>query len=43
VPLKPYVADRGYEWELHVEEGPRELWLIDGIAPPPSFSEDEQR
>jgi phenylpyruvate tautomerase PptA (4-oxalocrotonate tautomerase family) len=41
--LRPYVADRGYEWELHVEKAPRETWIIDGMAPPPQWSEDEKR
>lgn len=41
--LRPYVADRGYEWELHVEEAQRETWHIDGMAPPPQWSEAEKR
>ena len=41
--LRPYVKDRGYEWELHVEAVERELWNIDGMAPPPQWSEAEQR
>ena len=41
--LKPYVADRGYEWELHVENVPHETWNIDGMEPPPPWSEVEKR
>ena len=41
--LRPYVKDRGYEWELHVEAVERELWNIDGMAPPPQWSEVERR
>jgi phenylpyruvate tautomerase PptA (4-oxalocrotonate tautomerase family) len=32
--LEPFVQKRGYNFELHVGETPRELWLIDGIRPP---------
>jgi phenylpyruvate tautomerase PptA (4-oxalocrotonate tautomerase family) len=41
--LKPHVADRGYEWELHVENVPHETWNIDGMEPPPPWSEVEKR
>lgn len=41
--LKPYVADRGYEWESHVENVPHETWNIDGMEPPPPWSEVEKR
>lgn len=41
--LKPYVADRGYETELHVEEAARGLWNIDSMPPPPPWSEAERR
>jgi len=41
--LKPYVADRGYEVEFHVETAPFETWQIDGMTPPPPYSEDELR
>ena len=33
--IKPHVADKGYDWELSIDETPRELWHINGIAPPP--------
>lgn len=32
--LKPYVSDRGYRWELHVDETPFELWTVNGFKPP---------
>jgi phenylpyruvate tautomerase PptA (4-oxalocrotonate tautomerase family) len=41
--LEPYVKDRGYEWELHVENVPHETWNIDGMEPPPPWSEAEKR
>jgi phenylpyruvate tautomerase PptA (4-oxalocrotonate tautomerase family) len=41
--LKPYIADRGYEVEFHAEPAPFETWRIDGMVPPPPWSEDELR
>ncbi|MDV7357715.1 tautomerase family protein [Rhodococcus oxybenzonivorans] len=41
--LKPYIADRGYECEFHVETAPFETWRIDGLTPPPPDSEEERR
>jgi phenylpyruvate tautomerase PptA (4-oxalocrotonate tautomerase family) len=41
--LAPHTKDRGLYYEFHVDETPRDLWMIDGIAPPPSRSEAEQR
>ncbi|MDA9411391.1 MULTISPECIES: tautomerase family protein [unclassified Bradyrhizobium] len=32
--LEPYVAGRGYRWELHVDDTPFELWMINGFKPP---------
>lgn len=40
--LRPYVLDRGFEQELHVEVAARETWTIDGMAPPPQWSEAER-
>ncbi|KAK3358012.1 putative oxalocrotonate tautomerase [Lasiosphaeria hispida] len=36
--LKPHIADRGYDYEFHVDETPRELWRINGFIPPPLTS-----
>lgn len=41
--LKPYIADRRYECEFHVETAPFETWRIDGLTPPPPYSEAELR
>lgn len=41
--LKPYIADRGYECEFHVENAPHITWKIDGLTPPPEYSEAELR
>ena len=40
--LKPFVADRGYEWEMHTENVPHETWHIDGMEPPPPWSDVEK-
>ncbi|OGE46985.1 hypothetical protein PENARI_c080G01159 [Penicillium arizonense] len=34
--LKPHIADRGYDWEFHVDETERRLWRVNGIVPPPT-------
>ena len=41
--LDPYVPGRGYESELHVENVPHETWNIDGMEPPPPWSEVEKK
>ncbi|KAF4470108.1 hypothetical protein FALBO_2990 [Fusarium albosuccineum] len=40
--LKPYIADKGYDWEITVSDTPRDFWRFNGIAPPPWRSEDEK-
>lgn len=34
--LKKHFADKGYDWEFHVDHTPRELWKVNGFRPPPS-------
>lgn len=41
--IHPFVRDRGLDWELHVDETPRDLWTIQGMAPPLENSELEKR
>lgn len=42
--LLPYVRDRdGLHWEFHVDETSEDLWMINGLIPPPMGSEAEQR
>lgn len=31
--LKPHVADKGYNWEFHVDETERRLWKVNGFIP----------
>jgi hypothetical protein len=40
--LKPHVADKGYDWEFHVDETERRLWKINGMFPPAFKSEEEK-
>ncbi|MCJ1464850.1 hypothetical protein MMC07_003465 [Pseudocyphellaria aurata] len=41
--LAPHIAARGnLDWEYHVLETPRDLWKIQGIAPPPFRSSEEK-
>ncbi|AUI66007.1 MULTISPECIES: tautomerase family protein [Glaesserella] len=41
--LNPYVAERGYRWELHIGETPIELWTVNGFKPPMPNTPAEQR
>ncbi|CAM6083098.1 unnamed protein product [Calypogeia fissa] len=38
----PYIKDRGFDWELHIELHDRELWRENGIVPPLTGSEGEK-
>ncbi|KAL4861847.1 hypothetical protein BDV12DRAFT_207751 [Aspergillus spectabilis] len=40
--IKPHVADKGYDYEYHIDETERELWRINGFIPPPWHSEAEK-
>ena len=40
--LKPHIADKGYDWEFHVDETERRLWRVQGFNPPPHKSEGEK-
>lgn len=40
--LKPHIADKGYDWEFHVDETERRLWKVNGLFAPPFGSEDEK-
>jgi phenylpyruvate tautomerase PptA (4-oxalocrotonate tautomerase family) len=41
--LAPYVQDRGYTWEFHIDETPADLWTCQGIRPPAMGSDSEKR
>lgn len=39
--LKPFIEDKGYDWEYSVEETSRDLWKVQGLVPPMPGSEAE--
>ena len=41
--LAPWVRDRGFDWELHIDETPFELWTVQGYFPPRGGTPDEER
>ncbi|EMF10941.1 uncharacterized protein SEPMUDRAFT_110171 [Sphaerulina musiva SO2202] len=40
--LKPYIADKGYDWEYHIAETERLLWKLNGVYAPEWKSADEK-
>lgn len=40
--LRPYLERPGLHWEFHVDETSEELWMINGLVPPPMNSEAER-
>jgi hypothetical protein len=40
--LAPFMAERGLDWELHIDETSRDLWLIQGLRPPAPGSPGER-
>jgi phenylpyruvate tautomerase PptA (4-oxalocrotonate tautomerase family) len=40
--LAPFVKDRGFNWEVHIDETPMDLWRVQGLVPPPPGSETER-
>ncbi|KAF5606305.1 uncharacterized protein FSUBG_6138 [Fusarium subglutinans] len=41
--LKPHLADKGYDYEYHVDETERKLWRVNGFIPPPFKSSAEKQ
>ena len=41
--VAPYVKDRGFDWEISVDETPFDLWSLQGEMPPPFESVAEKR
>jgi phenylpyruvate tautomerase PptA (4-oxalocrotonate tautomerase family) len=39
--LAPFVKDRGFDWEVHIDETPMDLWRVQGLVPPLPESETE--
>lgn len=40
--LKPHIADKGYDWEYHIDETERGLWRVNGFVPPLHPSKGEE-
>ncbi|GJC87284.1 hypothetical protein ColLi_10122 [Colletotrichum liriopes] len=40
--LKPHIADKGYDWEYHIDETDKRLWRVNGLPAPPFESEEEK-
>lgn len=40
--VAPYTVDRGLHVEFHIDETPRDLWMIDGLWPPSAGSDAEK-
>ncbi|RZT85683.1 phenylpyruvate tautomerase PptA (4-oxalocrotonate tautomerase family) [Pseudonocardia sediminis] len=40
--IAPFTVDRGLHTEFHVDETPQDLWMIDGLWPPPGGSDAEK-
>jgi len=38
----PLFESKGYRWEYHISETPRELWKVQSIVPPPHLSVAER-
>ena len=41
--IAPYVKDKGYDWEISVDETPVDLWSLQGELAPPFESVAEKR
>ncbi len=41
--IAPFVKDRGYDWEITIDETPFDLWSLHGELPPPFESVAEKR
>jgi phenylpyruvate tautomerase PptA (4-oxalocrotonate tautomerase family) len=41
--IAPFVKDRGYDWEFHIDETPFDLWSIQGLRPPSANSDAEKK
>jgi hypothetical protein len=40
--VQPFATGKGLHWEFHIDETPMDLWMIDGLAPPPPGSDAER-
>ena len=40
--IQPFAAGKGLRWEFHIDETPKDLWMINGLVPPPGRSDAEK-
>jgi phenylpyruvate tautomerase PptA (4-oxalocrotonate tautomerase family) len=40
--IQPFATSKGLRWEFHIDETPRDLWMINGLVPPPASSDAEK-
>lgn len=40
--IQPHIEEKGYDWEISIDETDRRLWRINGLAPPEFKSEAEK-
>jgi phenylpyruvate tautomerase PptA (4-oxalocrotonate tautomerase family) len=40
--IAPFVRDRGYDWEIHIDETPFAFWQVQGLVPPTPKSRGEK-
>ncbi|HTX83009.1 MAG TPA: tautomerase family protein [Streptosporangiaceae bacterium] len=40
--IQPFATAKGLRWEFHVDQTPRDLWMINGLVPPPAGSDAGQ-
>jgi phenylpyruvate tautomerase PptA (4-oxalocrotonate tautomerase family) len=40
--IRPFVAGKGLRWEFHIDETAADLWMIEGLTPPPAGSDAEK-
>jgi phenylpyruvate tautomerase PptA (4-oxalocrotonate tautomerase family) len=42
ITLDPFVRERGYRWEVHIDQTPIDFWTIQGMKPPDPDTEVEK-
>jgi phenylpyruvate tautomerase PptA (4-oxalocrotonate tautomerase family) len=40
--IQPFATAKGLRWEFHVDQTPRDMWMTNGLVPPPPGSDAEQ-
>jgi phenylpyruvate tautomerase PptA (4-oxalocrotonate tautomerase family) len=40
--LAPFIKERGFDWEVHIDETAMDLWRVQGLMAPPAESDMER-